>query len=168
MTTRHSRVLVRFSCHFQMVKEWLDHYLLGINRYQLSTSTARNSLSEQVWPDCEEIPIWWDQDLRPACPSLLVDSAQAVGQAGGPVHLTILVTCRAVWWEKDEDNWQAMRLDSDRKHFGSFTMKEITWKNKRCIPLNRYHVFDLSRRLNQKLDGLNVSFKSQNIVTETD
>lgn len=50
--------LEQFHPYHEKVKEWLDHYLLGPNCDQLSTSAARNSLSRAGVAVVARDPLW--------------------------------------------------------------------------------------------------------------
>lgn len=95
----------------------------GSNRYQLSISTARDSLSRAgVAVIAGETKTYGQlaQDL--SC-----GSAQAVGQAVGRNPLTILVPCHRVMGKDGQLTGYASGLDRKRwllKHEG------ITWKEK--------------------------------------
>lgn len=71
------------------------------NRYQLSTSTARDSFQERVWQLLREIPYGETKTYGQLAQDLSCGSAQAVGQAVGRNPLTILVPCHRVMGKMD-------------------------------------------------------------------
>ena len=99
----------------------------GANRYQLSTSTARDSLQERVWQLLREIPYGETRTYGQLAQVLSCGSAQAVGQAVGRNPLTILVPCHRVMGKDGQLTGYASGLDRKRwllHHEG------IIWKEK--------------------------------------
>ncbi len=110
------------------MRRWRSGWSLfcwGSNRYQLSTSTARNSLSRVGVAVIARDPIWRDQDPWPACPGSSCGSAQAVAVDESLDDLSPLPPC-------DGKDGQLTGYASDlRSQTLALTIHEgITWKEK--------------------------------------
>ena len=86
----------------------------GANRYQLSTSTARDSFSRAGVAVLREIPYGETKTYGQLAQDLSCGSAQAVGQAVGRNPLTILVPCHRVMGKDGQLTGYASGLDRKR------------------------------------------------------